>query len=251
MPVHDWSKMTAGTDHAFHTAWITHLQESLNGGILPEPYYALAEQHAGHTVPDVLTLHAEDGAADHDTPRGREGVELRDAPPQVGRRLVATASSSYRAMRRTLTVRHSSGHRVVALVEMISPGNKDRPSSVEAIVSKAIWAIEHGIHVLLVDILPPGRHDPLGIHGAIWAVFDEEEYGLPKGQLLTVASYMADPLPEAHVAHLCRGDELPEMPLFLQRHAYVPVPLEAAYMAAFRGMPRLTRSSLESGSVGG
>jgi hypothetical protein len=35
MPVHDWSQMDAGTFHAFHTAWITHLSETLNGGLLP------------------------------------------------------------------------------------------------------------------------------------------------------------------------------------------------------------------------
>jgi hypothetical protein len=56
MPVHDWTRVDAGTFHAFHTAWITHLSETLNGGVLPSGYYAMPEQHAGRWIPDVLTL---------------------------------------------------------------------------------------------------------------------------------------------------------------------------------------------------
>ncbi len=31
MPIHDWARVDAGTFHGFHTAWITHLSEALNG----------------------------------------------------------------------------------------------------------------------------------------------------------------------------------------------------------------------------
>jgi len=54
MPLHDWTRVDAGTFHHFHSIWITHLSEWLNGGALPEGYYALAEQHAGLMVGDVL-----------------------------------------------------------------------------------------------------------------------------------------------------------------------------------------------------
>ena len=60
MPVHDWSRVDAGTFHAFHTSWITHLMEWLNQGHLPAGYYALSEQHAGTRVPDIITLNAPD-----------------------------------------------------------------------------------------------------------------------------------------------------------------------------------------------
>ena len=32
------------------------MAEALNGGILPAGFYAMAEQHAGQLIPDVLTL---------------------------------------------------------------------------------------------------------------------------------------------------------------------------------------------------
>src|SRR5258708_39900981 len=56
MPVHDWTRVDAGTFHGFHTAWLTHLSETLNGGRLPKGYYALPEQHGGRLIADVLTL---------------------------------------------------------------------------------------------------------------------------------------------------------------------------------------------------
>ncbi len=42
MPIHDWTRVSAGTIHHFHTMWITHVSEALNAGLLPEGYYALA-----------------------------------------------------------------------------------------------------------------------------------------------------------------------------------------------------------------
>ena len=56
MPVHDWNRVTAGTFHDFHLAWIAELRRALNGGLLPRGYYALAEQVAGDIIPDVLML---------------------------------------------------------------------------------------------------------------------------------------------------------------------------------------------------
>src|SRR5205809_8143781 len=59
MPVHDWTRVTAGVFHAFHNAWIASLQASLNTGLLPSTYYALGEQRSGEISPDLLTLQVE------------------------------------------------------------------------------------------------------------------------------------------------------------------------------------------------
>ena len=63
MPVHDWTRVSAGTFHDFHNAWITELRNALNGGLLPRGFYAQGEQYAGQIQTDVLTLHAGSGAA--------------------------------------------------------------------------------------------------------------------------------------------------------------------------------------------
>src|SRR5262245_53148047 len=56
MPAHDWTKVPAGIFHHFHLEWIASTAHALNHGLLPEDYYALAEQYAGVFGPDVLTL---------------------------------------------------------------------------------------------------------------------------------------------------------------------------------------------------
>jgi len=40
MAVHDWTRVSCGTFHDFHSRWLTHLSETLNGGVLPVGYYA-------------------------------------------------------------------------------------------------------------------------------------------------------------------------------------------------------------------
>ena len=57
MPVHDWTRVEAGVFHDLHVGWVPTIRTILNGGLLPEGYYAMAEQHAGRSIADVLTLH--------------------------------------------------------------------------------------------------------------------------------------------------------------------------------------------------
>ena len=167
----------------------------------------------------------------------------RRAPPRVRHRL--TISSAAREMRRTLAIRQVSGDRVVALVEIVSPANKDRPVSVEQFANKAEMALRQGIHVVMADLFPPGPHDPRGMHAAIWERFDEDSHSLPHDEPLTLASYVAGPMPEAYLEHLAAGTALVEMPLFLDVDHYIYLPLEPTYMAAYHGMPQRWRNVLE------
>src|SRR5688500_3717408 len=83
MNVHDWSRVDDGLFHAFHTGWITHLSEALNGGVLPDGYYARPEQRVHRqTTPDVLSFHtARPAGRPAGPPAG--AVAVSEAPPQV------------------------------------------------------------------------------------------------------------------------------------------------------------------------
>jgi hypothetical protein len=242
MAVHDWSRVKPGIYHDFHNAWITHLKEALNAGILPEGYYALSEQHAGRVIADVLTLHEDSSSGLLD----RGGVAVVDAPPQVGRKMIASENAAYRALRRTLAVRHVSEHRLVALVEILSPANKDRRQSVQDFVTKAVGAVRAGCHLTLVDLFQPTAFDPQGIHGEIWQYFDPEDYAIPEAQPFTLAAYCSGDVPEAYVVHIAPGEEVPQMPLFLSPTSYVNVPFAEAYDTAWRGVPEYWRRVLET-----
>jgi len=246
MPVHDWTRVEAGIFHAFHVAWIPAIQTALNGGLLPPGYYALAEQHAGSLVADLLTLHAGPAALEPvPSSSNTGGTAVAEAPPRVRRR--RTSAPSALTLRRTLAIRHVSGHRLVALLEIVSPANKDRRATVEQFAAKAVDAMDAGLHLLLVDLFPPGPCDPQGMHGVIWQRLQgsDEPYDLPADEPLTLASYAAGTQVEVYLEHLAVGAVLPEMPLFLHPDRYVNVPLEATYQEAYRGMPAFWRDVLE------
>lgn len=245
MPVHDWTRVDAGIFHDFYNVWIAELRNALNRGILPQGYYALIEQHMGRSIPDVLTLDVRppETRASANQPAG--GLALADAPPRVQRKI--TAEMSLRGRRRSLALRHVSGHRLVALIEIVSPSNKDRRDHVEQFASKIISALDLGVHVLLIDLFPPGRYDPAGMHEVVWSLIEESENRSEStpGTGRTLASYVAGPPVDAYLADLSVGGELPEMPLFLQTDRYINVPLEAAYQTAFSGEPEFWREVLE------
>lgn len=243
MPVHDWTRVKAGIFHHFHGGWVTHLADALNDGLLPKGYYALAEQHAGQVITEILTLQS--GGANPTLSPDDRAVAVADAPPRVRQRMVASENAAYRALRKTIAIRHVSEHRLVSLIEVLSPANKDRRQSVADFVEKAIGALRSGCHLLVVDFFPPGNQDPRGIHGAIWEYFDPEDYVPPSEQPLMLAAYEARDVPEAYLEPIAVGDALPSMPIFLQPSWYILAPLEKTYQQAFRGVPEVWRRVLE------
>jgi hypothetical protein len=68
---------------------------------------------------------------------------------------------------KAVVIRHASGHRVIAVVEIVSPGNKNNRRAVRAFVGKAEELLRAGIHLLIVDLFPPTSRDPHGINKAI------------------------------------------------------------------------------------
>ena len=242
MPIHDWTLVDAGTFHDLHQAWITHLKETLNGGLLPDGYYAMGEQIASGREPDVLALRVP--SAPSKTPSG--GVAVAETAPAARHRLRPTPLTMYHRKTRSVVIRHASGHEVVAIIEIVARANKDREQHVAEITGKIVKFPGAGVHVLLLDLLPPGKHDPAGIHGRVWANYDDEPYLVTADEPLTMASYECSPtLPEAYVEPTAVGRTLIDMPVFLREGYYVDVPLEATYMAAYRGMPRIWKDVLE------
>ena len=252
MPIHDWTRVDAGIFHAFHHDWITEISRALNRGVLPADYYALPEQIAGGLGPDVLTLRtpASNGAppANGGMPQG--GVVLAVAPPKVRIRMSSDANR-YAAKAKAIPIRHVSNHQVVAMIEILSPGNKNNQNGLNAFVRKAQETLAAGIHLLLVDLFPPSVRDSRGIHGAVWGDDCAADYALPDDKPLTCVSYVGGAAAEAFIELVGVGDVLPDMPLFLTPEVYVSVPLETTYVLAWEGMPAYWREVLTKGNSSG
>jgi len=121
MPIHDWTRVNAGIFHDFHHGWIEELKRALNRGLLPPDYYALAEQITGGFGPDVLTLRVPRIASPGSHEPGG-GVALAEDPPRV-RFHVKREIELYAEKANAVVVRHRSNHEVIAMIEIVSPGN--------------------------------------------------------------------------------------------------------------------------------
>src|SRR5262249_20221496 len=144
MPIHDWTRVDAGLFHAFHQRWISALSDALNTGGLPPDYFALPEQSISGPIPDVLTLQlASESGPQAGTAPGLAGAAARPRTRIVRR----NEADAYARKADHLTVRHRHGH-VVAVIEIVSPGNKGSRNDLRAFVEKAAELIRQNIHFL-------------------------------------------------------------------------------------------------------
>lgn len=247
MPIHDWTRVDAGIFHALHHGWIEEIARSLNRGLLPGDYYALPEQFAGPFGPDVLALtsaKSESSASESNgsTHHGGNGNVL--TKPRL-KPVAETDLEYYRRKQKVIAVRHVTGDELVAIVEIVSSGNKKGRKALRMFVEKAAQFLDQGIHLLIIDLYPPGRLDPNGIHGEIWQEVSGQEYEAPSDKRLTLAAYETGNVCRAYVEHVAVGDALPDMPLFLEEQKTVDVPLETTYNSAFKELPHRWRSVVE------
>jgi len=241
MPIHDWTRVDAGLFHHFHQDWTIELARSLNAGRLPAGYVALAEQQTGGPIPDVLTLHRRPGDTPRSEPAG--GLAVATAPPRA-RFVVEVEEDVYARRANRICIQHRHGD-VVAVIEVVSPGNKSSSSALRSFVRKASDLIWQGIHLLVVDLFPPSDRDPQGIHKAIWDEIAERPFELPADKQLTVVAYRAAPIKTAYVEPVAPGDSLPALPIFLTEDEYVLAPLEETYEASWAAFPRDFKELLE------
>lgn len=242
MPIHDWTRVPAGIYHGFHLRWIGRLTEALNTGGLPREFYADSEQYTDGKNADVLALHR--SPAGSDIPITPTGPVATLARPANSLHRTARKPKTEKQMRRRLVVRHISGHRVVAHIEIVSPRNKDRRTAAEEFIVKGREAIDGGVHLAVIDLFPPTRAARRGLAPGIWRKYDPAPVVTPPEQPLCLASFTSAVRSEALFQFQTFGDELPPFPLSLAESLSVNLPLADTYAAAFAGSPPYLRELL-------
>jgi hypothetical protein len=237
MPIHDWTRVKPGVFHDFHNGWCWTIRSALNRGRLPEGYFALVEQRMAGPEPDVVAIEGPDVKPD-------SMIAVAEKPKTKLAEPLLDDVRAYARKADRVVIHHPEGD-IVAVIEIVSPGNKSTKPAMRSFVEKSATFIDGGVHLLVLDLFPVGRHDPRGVHYAIAKQFWAKAHRPSPDKPLTFVSYQAGTNPVAYIEPLSVGDPVPDMPLFITERLHVSAPLTETYEAALQDCPPTIRQKLE------
>jgi hypothetical protein len=125
-----------------------------------------------------------------------------------------------------------AGPTLVAAIELVSPGNKDRPEARQAFAIKCGAYLQRGIGLVVVDIVT-SRH--ANLHDELMALLGQGAgLAFPTSPPLYATAYRPDHRQNRNEVDLWRetltlGQPLPTLPLAVRGLGCVPIDLEKTY----------------------
>jgi hypothetical protein len=214
---------------SFHSAWANAIVGQLNHSVLPDHCRAIPQVHVGARVEiDVATFRLLEPSA----PAGNGVATTVWAPPQAK---LAAAVDFGDTDTFEVQVRDDGRRRLVAAIELVSPGNKDRPSHRRDFAIKCASYLRQCVSVIIVDVVTE-RHD--NMHGELMRLLALPAAMVEAGAfpLYGVAYRLRMPeekqLLELWPEELQVGATMPTLPLWIGDDEAVALDLEASYVTA-------------------
>jgi len=215
----------------FHGLWAAALVEKLNRDVLADEYFADMQVHVGSQVEvDIATLDEARSAG----PPGVSATATRApawAPPKTNLIVPIVFPDDIEVQ----VFATATGAILVGAVELVSPGNKDRPEARRAFAAKCVSYLTRGIGLIVVDIV---TNRLANLHNEIMGLLGHgDPFLLTPGATTYAAAYRpsrqasGDQM-ELWPRPLSLGEPLPVLPLALRNAAVVPVDLEETYTEA-------------------
>jgi hypothetical protein len=219
---------------SLNAAWGTFLCNGLNQGGLPPGYRAYPEMSVGIGLEaDVATYEGTEQAS-AGSGNGDGGVATAVwAPPRPP--LVVSVDFSDLESLEVKVYADDGGGQLVAVVELVSPANKDRPANRAEFAAKCAAYLQQEVSVLVVDVVTERRTN---LHRPLMELL---QLGEPAAAAVTSDLYAVAyrvvtagerTQLEAWPTALAVGQALPKMPLWLRDDLAVPLDLEASYRQA-------------------
>jgi hypothetical protein len=236
MPLLDHFQPLLSTERrweAFLTSWATRIADDLTERWLPPNYIAEEQIHLGAAVEIDVAAFERDAAPP--AADGEGAVALRSpkvwTPPAPEAVLPSVVPDTFEV--RVLCT--DAGPKLVAAIELISPGNKDRDAERRAFAVKCASYLFQGIGLIIVDIVTTRR---ASLHNEILRVMEATET-LHLAPEVSVYAVAYRPLRregkdeiELWRSPLGLGTPLAVLPLGLSADLVVPVDFEATYAEA-------------------
>ncbi len=226
---------------SFHSSWATRIADALTESWLPANYIAEEHAHIGPSVEiDVGTFERNGPAAGAEE---ASAVATADptvwAPPAPDGVLPSVIPDTFEV--RVLCM--DTGPKLVAAIELVSPGNKDRTAERRAFATKCASYLFQGISLIVVDIVTNRRAN---LHNEVLQLMGSgDSLQLAPEVALYAVAYRplrrgdSDDV-DVWRSPLALGQPLPTLPLGLRADLAIPVDFEATYAEACR-RKRLTR----------
>ena len=224
MPLHDWAR-TEGWDGVHHL-WLSELVRHIKPRLPPEYRAHLGtvpaiSLDAVATKPDVSVRHWETD----------NGNKAPAAPNEFGEPEEEVATVALDPDKALMVTYRGQ---LVAVIEIISPGNKDRPASRATYMARYLGYLKSLVNLMLVDVHPR----PLGFSfaDALAAELQLERAPLPTP--MAIVYRVGEPAPDGGSflgtwsRRLSVGEPLPTLPLPLSVRSAVTVDLETTYSSA-------------------
>jgi hypothetical protein len=208
-----------------NTFWVANLARWLNRNLPRDRYQARAHAHLGSQIEADV---AEFEPLPANGPPAGGGVATL---PQVEAAL-ATIPAVFPDEFAVHLVDRTDTHRLVGVVEFVSPGNKKEVGERETYVAKCVAYLRQGIGLVIVDVVSDRRANlhnvlvrRLGQDGPPATLPEEPLYVAGYGPTRRAARDVIDLWPKP----LAVGQPIPTVPLPLRDGPLVPLPLEATY----------------------
>jgi hypothetical protein len=210
--------------HSFHNAWATYIASDLNQK-LPAGYFAEPNVQFGIEI-DVATF--EESTADTFSETG-----LRSPDPSVWSPPLPDQTIPFLPATESVEIsifNTAAGPTLMGAIELVSPGNKDRPAHRDAFVSKCATYLQQGIGLVIVDVVTERNGN---LHSELLARFQSATASKAQEGLYGVAYRVVEreghPQLDIWQQSLCLGKLLPTLPLWLQGGLCLPVDLNSTY----------------------
>jgi hypothetical protein len=217
----------------FHGWWAAAIASSLNEDLLPPEYFAEFQVTVGTRVEVDVATFTENGVPEAPGPSGAAtAVQTRTwAPPTPVAVMPAIFPDDFEVQ----VFSSVAGPTLVAAIELVSPGNKDREAVRRAFTAKCAAYLQRGIGLIVVDIVT-SRHANLHDELVAW-LGHGDGFPFPTPTSLYATAYRPVHRQERNEIDLWRepltlGQSLPTLPLAVRGLGSLPIDLEATYMEA-------------------
>jgi hypothetical protein len=217
----------------FHGWWAAAMAESLNESLPPE-YFAEFQVTVGTRIEVDVGTFGEEGAPGAATPSDSGATAVQTpvwAPPAPAAVLPAVFPDDFQVH----VFSSVAGPTLVAAIELVSPGNKDRDEARRAFAAKCAAYLQRGIGLVIVDIVTSRRAN---LHDELMALLGHNVgFVFPTATYLYATAYRPAHREDRNEIDLWReslalGQSLPMLPLAVRGLGCLPIDLDATYTEA-------------------